>query len=179
MTKLLAFARGVDAVTARIGQATNWLILAAVLISASNAIIRKIFSVSSNAWLEIQWYLFGSVVLLAASHTLRMNGHVRVDLIYGAVSERKRLWIDTLGLIFFLLPFTLFAAYLCWPVFAASWRINEASNNAGGLLRWPIKFVLFAGFVLLALQGVSELIKRIAALRGAISLETAYERPLQ
>lgn len=179
MKLLLAFAKGVDAMNAWIGRAANWLILAAVLISASNALIRKLFSVSSNAWLEIQWYLFGAVVMLGAAHTLRMNEHVRVDLIYGAVSERKRLWIDTLGLIFFLLPFALFAVYLCWPVFVTSWRINEGSNNAGGLLRWPIKLIMVAGFATLALQGISELIKRIAALRGVISFETAYERPLQ
>lgn len=179
MKGLLALSRGIDRVNIAIGDVISWLILATVLISAGNAIVRKLFNQSSNAWLEVQWYLFGAVVLLGAAATLIRNEHVRVDLIYGAVSDRARLWIDLFGLIFFLLPFVGFSAWLCWPVFWSSFQSGEMSSNAGGLIRWPVKFVLFAGFAALTLQGLSELVKRIAALRGLIVYETKYTKPLQ
>lgn len=162
-----------------IGRLTAWLVLLAVLISAGNAVIRKVFSLSSNAWLEAQWYLFGAIVLLGAAATLLRNEHVRVDLIYGAVSDRARLWIDITGILFFLLPFALYSAWLSWPVFVTSYQGGEMSTNAGGLIRWPVKLVLPLGFGLLALQGLSELIKRVAALAGAIVFETKYSKPLQ
>lgn len=179
MGALLGLSRGIDRVNLLIGRTSAWLVLAAVLVSAGNAIIRKIFGVSSNAWLEVQWYMFGAVVLLGAAAALYRNEHVRVDLIYGAVSDRTRLWIDLFGIIFLLLPFVSYAAWLCWPIFVESWRINEGSSNAGGLLRWPAKLLLPVGFGLLFAQGLSELVKRIAALRGLIHLETKYSKPLQ
>ncbi len=179
MGALLGLSRGIDRANLLIGRWVAWLVLAAVLISAGNAIIRKIFNTSSNAWLEVQWYLFGALVMLGAAAALNRNEHVRVDVIYGAISDRARLWIDLFGLIFLLMPFAAFAAWLCWPVFVESWRINEHSSNAGGLLRWPAKLLLPVGFALLALQGLSEIIKRIAALRGLIALETKYSKPLQ
>lgn len=179
MDALLGLSRGIDRANLLIGRAVAWLVLASVLVSAGNAIIRKIFNTSSNAWLEVQWYMFGAVVMLGAAAALYRNEHVRVDLIYGAVSDRVRLWIDLFGIIFLLLPFAACAAWLCWPIFVESWRINEASSNAGGLLRWPAKLLLPVGFGLLFLQGLSELVKRIAALRGLIQLETKYTKPLQ
>lgn len=179
MGALLGLSRGIDRVNLFIGRWVAWLVLAAVLISAGNAIIRKIFNTSSNAWLEVQWYLFGALVLLGAAAALYRNEHVRVDLIYGAVSDRTRLWIDLFGLALLLLPFAAYATWLTWPVFVESWRINEASSNAGGLVRWPAKLLLPVGFAMLTLQGLSELVKRIAALRGLITLETKYTKPLQ
>lgn len=179
MNALLGLSRGIDRVNLFIGRWVAWLVLAAVLISAGNAIIRKLFNISSNAWLEVQWYLFGAIVLLGAAAALYRNEHVRVDLIYGSVSDRGRLWIDTFGIVFFLLPFACYAAWITWPVFVESWRVNEHSSNAGGLVRWPAKLILPAGFALLALQGLSELIKRVAGLMGLISVETEYTKPLQ
>jgi TRAP-type mannitol/chloroaromatic compound transport system permease small subunit len=155
------------------------MVLFCCLISAANALIRYTFNYSSNGWLEIQWYLFAFVVVLGAAHTLRMNEHVRVDLIYGSVSDRARLWIDTIGLIVFLLPACIFLTWLCWPFFWLSYVQHEVSSNAGGLIRWPVKLILVAGFGLLTLQGLSELIKRIAALTGHLVVETKYEKPLQ
>lgn len=198
MGALLGLSRGIDRVNLFIGRWVAWLVLAAVLISAGNAIIRKLlnsfhgtvfadvmarllsgYSRHANSWLEAQWYLFGALVMLGAAAALNRNEHVRVDLVYGAVSDRARLWIDLFGLIFMLMPFVSYAAWLTWPVFVESWRINEHSSNAGGLLRWPAKLLLPVGFALLALQGLSEIVKRIAALRGLITLSTKYSKPLQ
>jgi TRAP-type mannitol/chloroaromatic compound transport system permease small subunit len=179
VTLLLRFSRLVDAVSRLIGMAVTWLVLAAVLVSAGNATIRKAFDMSSNAWLELQWYMFGAIVLLGASYTLKMNEHVRVDVLYSAASERARIWIDIVGFVVFFLPVTFFLTGLTWPFFWRSFQIGEMSNNAGGLILWPVKLVLPAGFLLLTLQGLSELIKRIAALQGLIRLETRYEKPLQ
>lgn len=179
MNGLLALSRGIDAVNEKVGRIADWCVLLACLISAGNAVFRYLFSLSSNSLLEIQWYLFGVTVLLGASYTLKMNEHVRVDLVYGSLSDRGRLWIDTLGLIIFLLPTTIFLTYLSWPFFLISYRQHEWSQNAGGLLVWPIKFVLPLGFFLLTVQGISELIKRLAALTGAIAIDTKYEKPLQ
>lgn len=179
MSGFLGLSRVIDAFTARLGVIADWMVLLSCLVSAGNAAVRYLFSYSSNAYLEIQWQMFGVMVLLGASYTLRMNEHVRVDIIYGIVSERTRLWIDTLGLIIFLIPICAFLAMLSWPVFWTSFQQGELSQNAGGLIVWPIKFVLPFGFAVLALQGVSELVKRIAALRGLIDIETKYEKPLQ
>jgi TRAP-type mannitol/chloroaromatic compound transport system permease small subunit len=179
MPVLLAVSRLIDAISQFMGKLSEYMVLFCCLISAANALIRYSFNYSSNGWLEIQWYLFAFVVVLGAAHTLRMNEHVRVDLIYGSVSDRARLWIDTIGLIVLLLPACIFLTWLCWPFFWLSFQQGEVSSNAGGLIRWPVKLILFAGFALLTLQGVSELIKRIAALTGHLSIETKYEKPLQ
>ena len=179
MSVLLGLSRAIDWVNAQFGVIANWLVLLACLISAGNAASRYLFSVSSNGWLEIQWYMFGGMVLLGAPYTLKMNEHVRVDLIYGMVSERTRIWIDIIGGFLFLLPICVILTYFTWPWFVESWTINEASSNAGGLVRWPVKLLLPVGFALMALQGISEIIKRIAALEHVIDIEFKYEKPLQ
>ena len=156
------------------------MVLLAALISAGNAASRYLFSESSNGWLEIQWYMFAAMVLLGAPYALKMNEHVRVDLFYGMIaSERVQIWIDIIGGLLFLLPICVILTYFTWPWFVESWNINEASSNAGGLIRWPVKLLLPVGFVLMALQGVSEIIKRIAALEHVIDVEFKYEKPLQ
>lgn len=179
MPAFLSVSRLIDSVSQFIGKIADYMVLACCFISAGNAIVRYLFNYSSNGWLEIQWYLFAYVVVLGAAHTLRNNEHVRVDLIYGSVSDKARIWIDIIGLIVFLIPACSFLAFLCWPYFVIAFQQGEISANAGGLIRWPVKLILFAGFALLALQGISELIKRIAAVRGYIQLETKYEKPLQ
>jgi TRAP-type mannitol/chloroaromatic compound transport system permease small subunit len=171
--------RGIDRLNAEFGMIANWLVLFACLISAGNAASRYLFSASSNAWLEIQWYMFAGMVLLGAPYTLKMNEHVRVDLIYGMVSERTRIWIDIICGFLFLLPICVILTYFTWPWFVESWRIGEVSSNAGGLLRWPVKLMLPVGFFLMALQGISEIIKRIAALEHVIEADFKYEKPLQ
>jgi TRAP-type mannitol/chloroaromatic compound transport system permease small subunit len=163
----------------RLSHIADWLVLLSCTISAGNAFSRYAFSVSSNAWLEIQWYMFGALVMLGASYTLKKNEHVRVDIVYTNVSTRRQIGIDIFGTILFLLPATLILAYLSWPMFYNSWTENEISSNAGGLLRWPIKIFLPIGFALLSLQGISELIKRIAMLTGHMKADLHYERPLQ
>lgn len=179
MSVLLRLSRAIDWLNARFGVIANWLVLLACLISAGNAGSRYLFSVSSNGWLEIQWYMFGAMVLLGAPYTLKVNEHVRVDLVYGMVSERTRIWIDIVGGFLFLLPICAILIYFTWPWFVESWRINEASSNAGGLVRWPVKLMLPVGFAMLALQGISETIKRIAALEHLVDIEFKYEKPLQ
>jgi TRAP-type mannitol/chloroaromatic compound transport system permease small subunit len=176
---LLKLSRAIDWVSDRFGQVATWLVLFATLISAANATSRYMFSVSSNAWLEIQWYMFAGMVLLGAPYVLKINEHVRVDLFYSSMPERVRIWIDLLGGIFFLLPICIIMIYFTWPWFVDSWRINEESMNAGGLIRWPVKLILPVGFALMALQGVSEIIKRIDALLGNKHLSYEYEKPLQ
>jgi TRAP-type mannitol/chloroaromatic compound transport system permease small subunit len=176
---LLRLSRAIDYVNDRFGEIANWLVLLACLISAGNAASRYMFSASSNAWLEVQWYMFAGMVLLGGPYTLKVNEHVRVDLFYSAVSERIRLWIDILGCLLFLLPICVILVYFTWPWFVESWRINETSSNAGGLIRWPVKLILPVGFALMTLQGVSELIKRIEALIHHHRLQFEYEKPLQ
>ena len=176
---LLKASRVIDAINDKFGIAATWLVLFSVLISAGNAVSRYAFSLSSNAWLEVQWYMFAAMVFFGAPYTLKLNEHVRVDVFYSALSERARIWIDILGCILFLLPFCAIFIYFTWPWFIESWRINEGPSNAGGLIRWPVKLVLPIGFMLMALQGVSELIKRIAALNDSYRLEYRYETPLQ
>lgn len=163
----------------KFGVIANWLVLIACLISAGNAASRYTFSASSNAWLEVQWYMFAAMVLLGGPYTLKMNEHVRVDLFYSMVSERTRIWIDIIGGFLFLLPICIILIYFTWPWFVESWTIGEISTNAGGLIRWPVKLILPLGFVLMALQGISEIIKRIAALEHVIDVEFKYEKPLQ
>lgn len=179
MQVLLAFSRGVDRMNAMFGQLATWLVLIACLISAGNASLRYLVSSSSNAWLEIQWYLFSGIFLFGASYTLKVNEHVRVDVFYAVISDRARLWIDAIGLACFLLPVTVLLAYMTWPFFVKSWNIQEGSSNAGGLIRWPVKLLPPIGFALLTLQGLSELIKRVAALMDVEAIDTKYEKPLQ
>jgi TRAP-type mannitol/chloroaromatic compound transport system permease small subunit len=158
------------------------MVLAASAISAGNAFMRYGLSASSNAWLEVQWYFFAGMVMLGASYTLKRNEHVRVDVLFGSLGERARLWVDVLGLIFFLLPAMALLAWMTWPFFVDSWVRMEGSPNAGGLLRWPVKLLMPLGFALITLQGVSELIKRIALLRGMnpeTEVVTEYHRPEQ
>jgi TRAP-type mannitol/chloroaromatic compound transport system permease small subunit len=165
---LLAVSRVIDAATERIGRTTFWLVMVAVLISAANATVRKIFNYSSNAFLEIQWYLFALIFLLCAGYTLKHNEHVRIDIITGRMSARTRAWIDILGTLFFLLPMAALVMWLSWPLFVDSWERHEVSTNAGGLIIWPARLMVPVGFFLLILQGLSELIKRIAFLLGMI-----------
>ncbi len=179
MSVLLALSRAIDWLNTQIAVIANWLVLLACLISAGNAASRYLFSVSSNGWLEIQWYMFAGMVLLGAPYTLKMNEHVRVDLVYGMVSERTRIWIDIIGGFLFLLPICVILTYFTWPWFVDSWNLNEGSSNAGGLIRWPVKLLLPVGFGLMILQGISEIIKRIAAIEHVIDIEFKYEKPLQ
>ena len=180
MQLLLHISRWIDIVGERFGRLANLMILLSCIVSASNAMMRYGFDLSNNWPLELQWYLFGAAVMLGASYTLQKNEHVRVDLIYGHVSERARIWIDIFGITLFLLPACLLFAWLSWKsLFLPSWAVLEQSNNAGGLPRYPIKLVVPLGFALLSLQGLSELIKRFAALTGKLQLDSKYERPVQ
>jgi TRAP-type mannitol/chloroaromatic compound transport system permease small subunit len=176
MNALLALARTIDAVNERIGRLVLWLVLATTLVSGGNALARYALGRSSNAWLELQWYLFAAIFLLAAGYTLKHNGHVRVDVLYGRLGARTRAWIDLLGAALFLLPFCALMAWLAWPGFAESFASGERSPDAGGLLRWPVRLLIPLGFALLGLQGVAEAVKRIAFLRGAAALPE--ERPV-
>lgn len=168
MGAALALSALIDRINAFLGRSVMWLILLAILVSAGNAIIRKAFDISSNAWLELQWYLFGWAFLVAASYTLQRNEHIRIDIVSNALSKKTRNWIDILGHTFMLLPLTVLMIYLSWPFFWRSWLSGERSGSAGGLIIWPGRLAIFVGFVLLFLQAVSELIKRIAIVRGAI-----------
>ena len=179
MKGLIALSRAIDALNDRLGRVAEICVVLACVISAANAMVRYAFDISSNAWLEIQWYLFAVMVLLGASFTLRMNEHVRVDIVYTHLSERGKEWLDLLGTVVFLLPSMLVLAWFAWPFFMQSWSIQEMSMNAGGLIRWPVKILLPVGFVLIALQGVSEIIKRAAALHGDVRYVSHYERPVQ
>jgi TRAP-type mannitol/chloroaromatic compound transport system permease small subunit len=170
MKPLLAFALLIDALTERVGRAAIWLVLAATLISAGNALARYLLGESSNAWLEIQWYLFGAIFLLAAGYTLKHNGHVRIDIFYNRFGPRGQAWIDLAGGLLFLLPMAMLLMWLSWPMFFEAWQTQEHSPDAGGLLRWPVKLLLPLGFALLALQGVAEIIKRIGVISGHLVL---------
>jgi TRAP-type mannitol/chloroaromatic compound transport system permease small subunit len=166
MNALLAVSRGIDALNERIGRLVTWLVLAAVLISAANAIVRKAFDMSSNAFLEVQWYLFSGVFLLCAAWTLLRNEHIRIDVVAGRFSRRTQTWIDVFGTVFFLFPMVLLILYESWPWFVRTYESGEISASAGGLILWPAKILVPAGFFLLLLQGFSELVKRVAFLRG-------------
>lgn len=174
MAPLLGISRTIDAVTEFIGKAVSWFILVAVLVSAGNAVVRKIFNVSSNAWLEAQWYLFGAAFMFAAAYTLSQNEHIRIDIVYGTFSRRVQHWIDLLGHLLFLMPFVLLMVYYLVPYVLLSYRSGEVSSSAGGLIIWPAKGILLIGFVLLALQGVSEIIKKIAVMTGNMEDPTPY-----
>ncbi len=180
MLQLLRLSKWIDVLGERIGRVANLMILLSCLVSATNALVRYGFNISNNWPLELQWYLFGAAVMLGAPYVFQKNEHVRVDLIYGHVSDRAQLWIDVFGIIFFLLPACLLFTWLAWKaLFLPSWEILEQSSNAGGLPRYPIKLIVPVGFALISLQGISELIKRIASLRGHVHLESKYERPVQ
>ena len=202
MPALLKFSQAIDRFNEQFSVVANWMVLLSCLLSAGNAAVRygidgflylaQNFSFlhgltagigwygnHANAFLEAQWYMFTAIVLLGGPYTLKVNEHVRVDLFYGMVSERTRIWIDIIGGILFLLPICLILIYFTWPWFVNSFRIDEQSNNAGGLVRWPVKLLLPVGFALMALQGVSEIIKRVAALRHDIEADFKYEKPLQ
>lgn len=200
---LLPLSRGIDRLNQWISRAAVWLVLFAALLSAFNAAFRysigaiikltdegraypwlqgllRWYGNNSNSFLEAQWYMFAAMVMLGAAYTLKVNEHVRVDLLYGWVSERTRTWIDLLGAVFCLIPMCVVLIYFTWPWFLESWRINEASSNAGGLPRWPVKLILPVGFGFVFLQGISEIIKCVASLvTGKAREHAAYEKPLQ
>jgi TRAP-type mannitol/chloroaromatic compound transport system permease small subunit len=169
MQALLALSRGIDAATTRLGQWVAWLVVAAALISAGNAIIRKLFDLSSNAWLELQWWLYAAVFLLAAPWTLKLNEHIRIDIVSQRFSRRLRNIIEIVGHVFFLLPVVALVVWTSVPFFLTSYAQNEQSSNFGGLPQWPAKFLIPLAFAVLFVQGLSELIKRIAIMRGDLT----------
>ena len=173
MQNLLKVSGLVDAINERIGKLVGWCIFAAVLISTTNAIIRNVFNVSSNAWLELQWYLFGAVFMLCAAYTFLKNEHIRIDVVTSHFTKRTRDWIDVFGHIFFLLPFAWIMLWHGIPFFWRAFTLGESSMNAGGLITWPAKILIPLGFIMLFAQGISELIKRIAIIRGDIEDQTS------
>lgn len=179
MRPLLALAHAIDRLNNGFGVFAAWMVLAATLVSAVNATVRYAVDMSSNAWLELQWYMFAAVVMLGAPVVLRLNEHVRVDVIYGKLAPRARAWVDLLGMILFLMPGAVLVAWMAWPWFVDAYVNNEMSGNAGGLIRWPAKLAMPLGFGLLALQGVSEIIKRVGYLTGRYEMNVQYEKPLQ
>jgi TRAP-type mannitol/chloroaromatic compound transport system permease small subunit len=168
MQFLLRLSRGMDAISDWIGRALIWALFATIIVSAANAIVRKVFSVGSNAWLEVQWYLFAAVFLLGAGYTFLHNAHVRIDFISGRLSARTRNIIDIVGIVAFLAPLAWILLQLSWPLFVKAWQSGEMSQNAGGLVRWPVLALLPLGMVLLLAQAASELVKRVAFLKGLI-----------
>ncbi len=164
----LSLARGIDRLNQFVGRHVYWLILAAVVVSAGNATVRYVAGDSSNAWLELQWVLFSAVFLLCAGYTLLHHQHVKVDILYSRLSRRSQLWIDIFGTVFFLLPMSALVVWLSWPVFVAAYQSGEVSGNTGGLPLWWARLLVPVGFFLLLLQGISELIKRVAILRGLL-----------
>ncbi|MDE3122951.1 MAG: TRAP transporter small permease subunit [Paracoccaceae bacterium] len=174
MQGLLKLSRWIDATTEAIGKSVAWLILVSILVSAVNATVRKVFDVSSNAWLELQWYLYGAAFLLASANTLRHNEHIRIDIVYGALSRRTQHWIDLLGHLLFLMPFVLLMDSYFVPWVTKSFLSQEMSTNAGGLILWPAKAMLLVGFLLLTIQGFSEIIKKIAIMRGLMDDPTPF-----
>jgi TRAP-type mannitol/chloroaromatic compound transport system permease small subunit len=179
VSKLLKFALGVDRISEQFGHLAAFTVLAAALISAGNAFIRYGFDVSSNGWLEIQWYLFAVTVMLGAPLALKLNEHVRVDIFYGKLKGNGPVYVDLFGLILFLLPVMLTLAWLSFPLFLKMYLTHEMSSNAGGLIRWPAMLLLPLGFAWMLLQGLSEIIKRVAYLQGKYEMDTHYEKPVQ
>lgn len=171
---LLSLSKGIDRFNEMIGKSVAWLILAAILVSATNAIVRKAFNNSSNAWLELQWYLFGAAFLLAAAYTLKQNEHIRIDIVYGMFSRRTQHLIDLFGHVFFLMPFVVLMVWLFVPFVKGAWVSGEVSASAGGLVVWPARSFLLLGFILLSLQGLSEIIKKLAILTGAMDDPTPF-----
>ncbi len=179
MDMLLRLARWIDALNDRFASLAEWAVLGSCFISAANALVRYLLNYSSNSWLEIQWYLFAGCVMLGAAQVLRLNEHVRVDVIYGQYSGRAQAWVDLLGLLFFLVPVMVLMIYFSWPLFLQMFRTGEMSSNSGGLIRWPAMLLLPVGFTLVLLQGLAEAIKRVAWLNHKYQGEFHYERPLQ
>ncbi|MCB2110390.1 MAG: TRAP transporter small permease subunit [Defluviimonas sp.] len=174
MQALLALSRAIDRINEIIGRTVGWLILVAILVSAVNATVRKVFDTSSNAWLELQWYLYGAAFLMAAAYTLKQNEHIRIDIVYGMWSRRTQHWIDLVGHVLFLLPFVVLMVWLLWPYVLQSFRSGEHSSNAGGLILWPAKGFLLVGFIQLLAQALSEIVKKIAVMRGLIEDPTPF-----
>jgi len=176
---LLKFSYWMDWISTQLGKFAAWTVLTAALISAGNAFVRFGLNTSSNAWLEIQWYLFAATVMLGAPVVLKLNEHVRVDIFYGKLKNHGPVYVDLFGLVFFLLPVMAVIAWLCWPLFVGMVRSGEMSRNSGGLIMWPAWLLLPLGFALMFLQGISEVIKRVAYLMGLIEMDTHYEKPVQ
>jgi len=176
VTLLLKLSQLIDLISERVGKGAFWLVLIMTIISAGNAVVRFIFNYSSNGLLEIQWYLFAAIFLLCSPYTLQKNEHVRIDVLSGKLSPRGLAIIDIIGTLFFMLPMVVLVLYLSLPLVIDSYHINEMSANAGGLIRWPVKILLPIGFTLLALQGISELIKRVAFLMGLIGDPNSKEK---
>lgn len=179
MRRLLRLADAIDRLSERVGQALKWLVLFSSVISAGNALVRYVFHESSNAWLEIQWYMFGAMFLLAAGYALKYEEHVRVDVLFSKMSPRTQALVDVVGGILFLMPTAILIVWLSIPMVRNSIHINEMSSDPGGLIRWPIKIMIPIGFALLGLQGLAEIIKKIAVVRGLRGPGKAYERPVQ
>jgi TRAP-type mannitol/chloroaromatic compound transport system permease small subunit len=179
MQFLLRISRIIDAISERVGSALIWLLLATVLISTVNAVVRKVFSIGSNAWLELQWYLFAAVFLLGAGYAFLHNVHVRIDFVSARLSARGRNWVDIIGIVAFLAPLCWLLLSMSWPLFVKAWQTGEMSQNAGGLIRWPVQLMIPLGMVLLLAQAGSELIKRIAFLKGLIPDPLAHAEPGQ
>ena len=179
MKPLLQLAHGIDWITDRFAVLAKWAVISSCFISCGNAVIRYAFDYSSNGWLEIQWYLFAGCVMLGAAQVLRVNEHVRVDVLYSLVSTRGRVYIDLLGLVCFLMPVMALMLYYSWPLFVRWFASGEMSSNAGGLIRWPAMLLLPLGFALMLLQGLAEIIKRIGWLRNEYEMDLHYERPVQ
>jgi TRAP-type mannitol/chloroaromatic compound transport system permease small subunit len=179
VSALLKLALAYDWLTTKLGKIAAWTVLLAALISAGNAMVRYGFDISSNGWLEIQWYLFAATVMLGAPVVLKLNEHVMVDIVYGRLKGHGPVYVDLFGLLFFLLPVMAILAYLSWPLFVSMYKSQEMSGNAGGLIRWPFMLLLPLGFGLVFLQGVSEIIKRICYLKGIFQMDMHYEKPVQ
>ena len=179
MRQLLALAKGIDWINDRFGWIAEWAVFLSCFISAGNAVIRYLFDYSSNGYLEIQWYLFAACVMLGASQVLRVNEHVRVDILYARLAGRGKVYVDLFGLVFFLVPVMLAMIWFSFPLFMKMLGSGEMSNNAGGLIRWPAMLTLPLGFTMVLLQGLSEIIKRIGWLMHIHEMDTHYERPLQ
>ncbi|MFM8864821.1 MAG: TRAP transporter small permease subunit [Limnohabitans sp.] len=179
MTALLRFALAIDWISDKFGKLAAFAVMSAAMISAGNAFVRYGLDFSSNAWLEIQWYLFAATVMLGAPIVLKLNEHVRVDIFYGKLTGKRPVYVDIFGLVFFLLPVMAVLAYLSWPLFVKMYLSNEVSTNAGGLVRWPAMLLLPLGFGWMFLQGLSETIKRVAYLQGKFEMDIHYEKPVQ
>lgn len=179
METFLNISRAIDRLTDRFAHIAKWAVLASCFISASNAVVRYLANYSSNAWLEIQWYMFAACVMLGAAQVLRLNEHVRVDVLYGQYSGKFQALVDLAGLLLFLMPVMVLMVYFSWPLFVKMYTTGEMSSNSGGLIRWPAMLMLPVGFTLLLLQGISEAIKRVAWLNHMYEGEFHYERPLQ
>ena len=179
MPKLLQLALGIDKISEYFGRLAAFAVLSAAMISAGNAFIRYGLDWSSNGWLEIQWYLFATTVMLGAPLVLKLNEHVRVDIIYGKLNGKLPVYIDLMGLVLFLMPVMLLLTWLSFPLFLKMYQSGEMSNNAGGLIRWPAMMLLPLGFAWISFQGLSEIIKRVAYLQGKYEMDTHYEKPVQ